>query len=159
MSLKDEMGKVNEIIRRLQTFGWIETFEDPGSRRELYPSYPLRHVSAKYFMGDSKVLDGREDLICKVLGVTECPFPESPVQMQVRLPAGDFEGILLVENAVSFEQLVANTMFPETAGLAIVQAHGFKGAAKRIRRRGGCSLYFAPSSLEAQFLGLKLLAM
>ncbi len=36
MSLKDEQGKVNEIIRRLQTFGWIETFEDPGTRRELY---------------------------------------------------------------------------------------------------------------------------
>ncbi len=117
---------------------------------DRYPNYPLRHVSAKYFMGDSKVLDGREDLICKVLGVTECPFPESPVQMQVRLPAGAFDGILLVENAMCFEQLAANTAFPETDGLAIVQALGFKGAAKRIRRRGGCSLYFAPSSFEAQ---------
>jgi hypothetical protein len=117
---------------------------------DRYPNYPLRHISAKYFMGDSKVLDGREDLICKVLGVTECPFPESPVQMQVRLPSGDVEGILLVENAVSFEQLAANTVFPGTEGLAIVQAHGFKGAAKRIRRRGGCSLYFAPSSIEVQ---------
>lgn len=117
---------------------------------DRYPNYPLRHVSAKYFMGDSKVLDGREDLICKVLGVTECPFPESPVQMQVRLPSGDVGGILLVENAVSFEQLAANTGFPGTESLAIVQANGFKGAAKRIRRRGGCSLYFAPSSVEAQ---------
>lgn len=36
MTQKDESGKVNEIIRRLKGFGWIETFEDPSTRRELY---------------------------------------------------------------------------------------------------------------------------
>jgi len=36
LSLKDEATKASEIVRRLQQFGWIETFEDPGTRREVY---------------------------------------------------------------------------------------------------------------------------
>jgi hypothetical protein len=35
-SLNDETKKANEIIRRLRQFGWIETFQDPGSHREVY---------------------------------------------------------------------------------------------------------------------------
>lgn len=36
LSLKDEATKASEIVRRLQQYGWIETFEDPGTRREVY---------------------------------------------------------------------------------------------------------------------------
>jgi hypothetical protein len=36
MSQKDETTKANEIIRRLRTCGWIEIFDDPGTRREVY---------------------------------------------------------------------------------------------------------------------------
>jgi len=36
LSMKDEGIKANEIIRRLRDFGWIELFEDPGTRREVY---------------------------------------------------------------------------------------------------------------------------
>ena len=35
-SLKDEAAKANEIIRRLRDYNWIETFEDPGTHREVY---------------------------------------------------------------------------------------------------------------------------
>jgi hypothetical protein len=35
-NLKDEASKANEIIRRLREHGWIETFEDPGTHREVY---------------------------------------------------------------------------------------------------------------------------
>src|SRR5690606_25731539 len=66
---------------------------------------PLRHVSSRLFGGNSKVLDGRETLICAILDVPECPFPESPVQLQVQLPKVPIKGILLVENTASFEQL------------------------------------------------------
>lgn len=36
LSMKDESTRANEIIRRLRDFGWIELFEDPGTRREVY---------------------------------------------------------------------------------------------------------------------------
>lgn len=109
---------------------------------------PLRHVSSRLFGGDSKVLDGREALICTILGTPECPFPESPVQLQIQLPkAAAIKGILLVENTASFEQLrITSGVRPALDGLVIAQAHGFRGAARRIRRRGGCSIYHAGES-------------
>jgi Wadjet anti plasmid transformation system JetA-like protein len=36
LSQKDESTKANEIIRRVRDYGWIELFEDPGTRREVY---------------------------------------------------------------------------------------------------------------------------
>lgn len=36
LSLKDENAKANEVIRRLRDHGWIEPFEDPSTRREVF---------------------------------------------------------------------------------------------------------------------------
>lgn len=112
----------------------------------------LRHVSSRLFDGNSKVLDGREAVICAILGIPECPFPASPVQLQVQLPNVAIKGILLIENTASFEQLrTVREARPVLDGLAIAQAHGFRGAARRIRRRGGCSIYYSgePALLPA----------
>jgi len=102
----------------------------------------LREVSAQLFWGMSKVLDKRQGLVAALLSMDECPFPESPIQLQVYLPTGGYSAVLFVENLMTFEQAcrAAEKSFTE---LALVYASGFKGSAKRLRMPGGCSLYYA----------------
>jgi hypothetical protein len=102
----------------------------------------LREVSARLFWGLSKVLDNRQDLVAAILDVEECPFPEMPVQLQVFLPADGFGGVLFIENLATFEQASRNGD-GRFKGLALVFASGFKGSAKRLRMKGGASVYFA----------------
>jgi hypothetical protein len=100
----------------------------------------LREASAQLFWGMSKVLDKRQGLVAAVLGVLDCPFAESPIQMQVFLPPGDFESVLFVENQMSFEQATRSTSGTFN-GMALVFASGFKGSARRLR--GQASLYYS----------------
>lgn len=104
--------------------------------------YLLREVSARLFWGMSKVLDHRQDLVALLLGLDECPFPESPIQLQVYLPPGGFTGVLFIENLMSFEQATRHPV-GSFAGLALVFASGFKGSAARLRTREGASLYYS----------------
>jgi hypothetical protein len=100
----------------------------------------LREASAQLFWGMSKVLDKRQGLVAAVLGVPECPFAESPIQMQVFLPHGDFESVLFIENQMSFEQ-ATRSKSSTFKGLALVFASGFKGSARRLR--GQASVYYS----------------
>ncbi|RYF29517.1 MAG: hypothetical protein EOO23_06830, partial [Comamonadaceae bacterium] len=93
------------------------------------------------FWGMSKVLDNRQALVAAVLGEEECPFAETPVQLQVWLPARVFDGVLFVENQMSFEKLIRSGR-PQQ-GLAIVYAAGFKAGAQRLRAPGGASLFYS----------------
>lgn len=102
----------------------------------------LREVSARLFWGQSKVLDNRQGLVAALLGVDECPFPEMPVQLQVFLPPDGFNGVLFIENLSSFERATREHE-GRYKGLALVYAAGFKGSARRLRRKEGVSLYFA----------------
>eukprot|EP01030_Chromulinospumella_sphaerica_P002435 gene2435-2386_t len=102
----------------------------------------LREVSAKLFWGMSKVLDNRTGLVAALLGVEECPFSESPVQLQVYLPIGGFSGVLFVENLMSFEQAM-RSKGQAFSKLALVYASGFKGSAARLRTPEAVSLILA----------------
>ncbi|MDO8844185.1 Wadjet anti-phage system protein JetD domain-containing protein [Methylicorpusculum sp.] len=102
----------------------------------------LREVSARLFWGQSKVLDNRQSLVAAILKVDECPFPELPIQLQVFLPEHVFCGVLFIENLVSFERATRDVT-GRFAGLVLVFASGFKGAAKRLRTTLGSSVYFA----------------
>ncbi|WP_298453466.1 Wadjet anti-phage system protein JetD domain-containing protein [Acidovorax sp.] len=102
----------------------------------------LREVSAKLFWGMSKVLDGRQGLVAAVLGLPECPFPETPVQLLVQLPAGNLRGVLFIENQMSFEQ-AARSGSPLLEGIALVFASGFKGSALRLRSPAGASVFYS----------------
>jgi hypothetical protein len=102
----------------------------------------LREVSARLFWGMSKVLDTRTGLVAAILGVDECPFSDSPVQLQVHLPHGGFTGVLFIENLMSFEQAMRSKGQAFTK-LALVYASGFKGSAARLRTPGAVSLYFS----------------
>lgn len=102
----------------------------------------LREVSSQLFWGMSKVLDKRQGLVAAVLGVDECPFPESPIQLQVFLPPAGCRGVLFIENLMSFERAIRSTS-SAFDGLALVYASGFKGSAQRLRTPDGCSLFYA----------------
>jgi hypothetical protein len=102
----------------------------------------LREVSSKLFWGMSKVLDNRTGLVAALLGTDECPFPESPIQLQVYLPQGGFNGVLFIENQMSFEQATRSGSCAY-AKLALVYASGFKGSAARLRSPSMASLYFS----------------
>lgn len=102
----------------------------------------LREVSSQLFWGMSKVLDKRQGLVAAILGVDECPFPESPIQLQIFLPPAGYRGVLFIENLMSFERATRSTS-PAFEGLALVYASGFKGSAQRLRTPDGCSLYYA----------------
>lgn len=102
----------------------------------------LREVSAQLFWGMSKVLDKRQGLVAAMLGLDECPFPESPIQLQVYLPPAGYRGVLFIENLMSFERAVRSTS-SEFDGLALVYASGFKGSAQRLRTPKGCSVFYA----------------
>jgi hypothetical protein len=102
----------------------------------------LREVSSQLFWGMSKVLDKRQGLVAALLGVEDCPFPESPIQLQVHLPAVWYRSVLFVENVTSFEQAIRSTSVA-FEGLALVNASGFKGSAQRLRSASGCSLFYS----------------
>ncbi len=102
----------------------------------------LREVSAKLFWGMSKVLDGRQGLVAAVLGLPECPFLESPVQLLVQLPAGPLRGVLFIENQMSFDQ-AARSGSPLLEGFALVFASGFRGSALRLRNPTGASVFYS----------------
>ena len=106
------------------------------------PGLLLREVSSRLFWGMSKVLDDRERLVAAVLGLDECPFPESPIQLQVTLPRGQAAGVLFVENAMTFEKATRSTS-SKYGGLALVFASGFKASAKRLRSAEGASLFYS----------------
>jgi hypothetical protein len=105
----------------------------------------LREVSSRAFWGLSKVLDARADLIALLLGCDECPFPEQPIVLNVHIH-GVPRSFLFVENHVSFERLKASDALPHTA---MIFSSGFRGAAARLRRPGGCSIYYSRASGES----------
>lgn len=110
----------------------------------------LREASARLFWADSKVLDTRQQLISTVLGKDECPFPSSPVGLNVKL-CRDPQGILFIENLDTFEKLSKRPH-----AFHLVYASGFRASAKRVRNREGSTVYFREGSDYSQadsFLG------
>ncbi|WP_218584103.1 hypothetical protein [Pseudomonas akapageensis] len=109
----------------------------------------LREVSAQLFWGMSKVLDNRQAMVAAILGLTECPFLEASIQLQVFLPHSGWDGVLFIENQVSFERAV-RSVNAEVYRMAIVHASGFKGSAIRLRQVATSSLFFSSlGSLES----------
>lgn len=98
----------------------------------------LREVSSRAFWGLSKLLDGRGDAIAVLLGSDSCPFPEQPIILNVhigRLPVR----FLFVENYVSFERMKGRADLERDA---LIFSSGFRASAVRLRRVGGCSVYY-----------------
>ncbi len=98
----------------------------------------LREVSSRTFWGLSKLLDGRGDTVAALLGSDSCPFSEQPIVLNVHIGQNP-ERFLFIENHVSFERM------KERADLtrdALIFSSGFRASALRLRRVGGCSVYY-----------------
>lgn len=102
----------------------------------------LREASARLFWGHSKVLDGRQGLVAALLGLPECPFPESRIQLLAYLPPDGFNAVLVIENQASFERAVHDAT-ARFAGLALVWSSGFRASARRLRDANGTSVFLA----------------
>lgn len=132
------------LARRAERFRLTDNAAEVADRllrlREMDPaSFLLREASSQLFWGHSKVLDQQEDLIAALLGVEECPFLQSPIQISVVMPHVECRSVLFVENLATFERLSRHGGPPETA---LVFASGYKGTARRLRSPTGASLYF-----------------
>jgi hypothetical protein len=102
----------------------------------------LREVASRNFWGLSKVLDGRAEAVAALLGLVECPFPEQPIILSVHSP-GRVSSLLFVENHVAFERAKRRSDLQDAA---IIFSSGFRAAAKRLRKRDGCSAYYTRNS-------------
>ena len=115
-----------------------------GQSARLFPSLrrPLSNASGTDSHSNAAARQPATEWVAALLDVDECPFPESPIQLQVHLPPAGYRGVLFIENLMSFEQAVrpASAAFE---GLALVYASGFKGSAQRLRSPGGCSLFYS----------------
>lgn len=70
------------------------------------------------------------------------PFPEQPIILNVHL-LNTPSSFLFVENHVSFERLRRRTDLTDTA---LIYSSGFRGAAQRLRREEGVSIYYSRDS-------------
>jgi hypothetical protein len=102
----------------------------------------LREVASRVFWGLSKILDGRADAVAALLGCDECPFPEQPIVLNVHAIAGP-TAFLFIENHVAFERLKNRDDLSDTA---LIYSSGFRAAAARLRKAGGCSAYYSRHS-------------
>jgi hypothetical protein len=105
----------------------------------------LRQLSARVFWGDSKVLDDRGDLVASLF--PELKIKDRAVLVSVFLPRS-CHGTLFIENQDTYSA-AAGGFPPQCAGLALVYAAGFRGAAGRIRSRGGVLLHYAGPGVAA----------
>lgn len=99
----------------------------------------LRQLSASAFWGDSKVLDERGDLVAALFPALE--IRERAIVVAIHLPE-DWRGTLFIENQDTYTAACGGFP-PELRELALVYAAGFRGAAARIRTRGGALLHYA----------------
>lgn len=105
-------------------------------------SFLLREVSSRVFWGLSKILDGRAEAVAALLNCDECPFPEQPIVLNVHVTT-EPKVFLFVENHVAFERLKNRDDLSNTA---LIFSSGFRGAAARLRKIGGCSVYYSRAS-------------
>lgn len=87
----------------------------------------LREVSAHCFWGDSKFLDGREDILLKLFGNQVGAIRPRPLLLTAFAPA-HFAQLLIVENQDSFLRLATNPL-PATA---LLYSAGFRAGASRL---------------------------
>ncbi len=98
----------------------------------------LRQLSSRCFCGDSKFLDGREELIRELY--PDLHIMPRPVMVNIFIPA-IVHGVLFVENQDSYASAIAgNPSICKNQVLVFVA--GFKGSAARIRQPEGVSLHY-----------------
>lgn len=95
----------------------------------------IRHVSAKYFWGLSKMLDNKAEII------EFLSLKPSPIILHVKSFCDDFKNILFIENLDTFSTIIEskNHVFNN---FLIIYSSGFKASAKRMRTVNGSKIFF-----------------
>jgi hypothetical protein len=113
---------------------------------ELEQPLSIRSLSARCFWGDSKFLDGQQDLVRGLFPDLSTRLIQRPVLLPVHLP-DRIEQILFVENQDSFVELHRR----DYPGLLVIYMAGFRGSASRVRTTGNVVFTYtgtAPSARE-----------
>lgn len=114
----------SEVIERL-----IQLLQDNNANKSI------RHISAKYFWGLSKILDAKIEII------EYCKLRSSPVILHIKSFSNEFKNILFIENLDTYSEIIdsENLIFKD---YLIIYSSGFKAAAKRLRTTHGSKLFF-----------------
>jgi hypothetical protein len=108
----------------------------------------VRHLSALLFWGDSKVLKGREQWLCDLLGLPQAAIAQRILPVDVTFPSRSPAGVLMVENLDSyFSACMGN--WPECDNLIKIYTQGFRGTAPRIRNPACARLHFSDQCTPA----------
>jgi hypothetical protein len=99
----------------------------------------LRQLSALAFLGDSKVLDDRGELIAALFPQLE--IRERAIVVAVHLPP-ECDGVLFIENQDTYTSACGGSP-PDLARLALVYAAGFRSSGEHVRVREGAILHYA----------------
>ncbi len=95
----------------------------------------LRHLSARYFWGDSKFLDNKAEYLLAAFPYLKENILARPILVNLHIPE-QYSSVLFIENQDTFLMLANQLMALEENTTAIVYTAGFRGAANRIRKKG-----------------------
>ena len=112
----------------------------------------LRQLSSRCFWGDSKLLDGREDLLRALY--PELRITPRRLLVNVYLPP-QIEGVLFIENLDSYLDAVEQRSLTDSAGLVLVYSAGFRSSAERVRQRDMVRLHYTGNTSPAQIRQLE----
>ena len=125
------------------------------SAKLLHEPITLRSLSTRCFWGDSKFLDGREELLRCLLPKAEVYLLARPLLIHVAMAATS-QQVLFVENQDTFLQLVAaQSQSPLLNNMTLINSAGFRAASSRIRQRGATQFSHVQSYDEGQFLAFQ----
>ncbi|WP_193075486.1 Wadjet anti-phage system protein JetD domain-containing protein [Pseudomonas sp. FME51] len=93
----------------------------------LGQSLTLREISAHCFLGNSKVLDNRQELLTRLFGDSISSLIERPLLLTAWAPAG-FSKLLFIENQDTFLHLTEQP----PSNSALVYSGGFRASASRL---------------------------
>ncbi|MCK9338328.1 MAG: DUF2220 domain-containing protein [Arcobacteraceae bacterium] len=95
----------------------------------------VRHISAKYFWGMSKVLDNKEQI------VSHCKLRIMPILLHIKAIDNNPNTILFIENQDTYIEAInsQNTIFEN---YILIFSSGFKASAKRVRTESGSKVFF-----------------
>ena len=148
---QDAFGKQIEWWRRnVDSVAGQQEAEVIARWRQLAIHLPsnltLRQLSAKFFFGDSKWLETREQALHKLPGLIS--YAPRKLILQVHLPAS-FTGILIVENQDTFLYL-QQLDHPIINQLALVNSGGFRSSSDRALNRQALHFYYSENSQFTQ---------
>lgn len=117
----------------------------------------IKQLSARSFWGDSKFLDGKEDVIHRIFPDQSHQILPRKILIEASIPS-TISKILFIENLDTFLNLVDNrSTIPSLAQAALIFSAGFKGSSARLREPGHVTFSYVsplPESPLSDFLNI-----